>query len=65
MIVIAKIDKPITKSKLFYCKKGDKLKVVTVRDNVLIVEHNNDKFSININDTDYDIRTSIKEIRRP
>lgn len=53
MIVKAKIDKPISKSKLFYCKKGDKLKVISVRDNVLIVECNNEKFPIHINDTDY------------
>lgn len=53
MIVKANIDKPISKSKLFYCKKGDKLKVISVRDNVLIVECNNEKFPIHINDTDY------------
>lgn len=54
MFVKSKVDKPIatkTKHQGYYCKKGDKLKVIADHDNVLIVEFNNNKFSIKKEDT--------------
>jgi len=47
----SKIDKPITKTKDFYCKKGDKLELVKDYGEVLIVSNKGNKFSIRKEDT--------------
>lgn len=47
----SKIDKPIIKTKSFYCKKGDILTLEKDLGDVLIVSVKGDKFSIRKEDT--------------
>lgn len=47
------IDKHSGKNKK-YCSKGDKLTLISVHVDVLIVECKGERFSIKINETDYE-----------